>query len=116
MFGINRLGSGPRCPWLGARAGGGMRAGSCCPCPRRGFADGVWPLMHGTSQGAGMILVWPVPISAWQERGFLELPRPSQGADVVLGAQQTWPGGSPAPCPGEAGDSAPRRVQLEGKS
>lgn len=55
--------------------------------------------MHGTSQAAGMILVWPVPISAWQERGFLESPRPSQGANVMLSAQQTRPGGSPAPCP-----------------
>lgn len=103
---------GPGAPRLGAQTGGGVQAGSRCPCPHRGFADGVWPPMHGTSQGAlqhpGMILGWPVPIFVWQERGFVELPRPSQGANAVLGAQQTGPDGSPAPCPGGAGDSAPR--------
>lgn len=68
MLGINRLGSSPAGPVLEHRLEEGCGQDHVvCPCPHRGFADGVWPLTHGTSQGAlqypAMILGWPVPIS-----------------------------------------------------
>lgn len=92
MLGINCLGSGPRWPCLGAQTGGGVRAGPCCPCPHRGFADEVWPLMRGAWRGAlqhpGMILGWPKNLCVAGE-GISRI-------NVV-------PGGSPALRPGESG-------------
>lgn len=60
MLGINRLGSGPAGPVLERRLEEGCGQDRVvCPCPHRGFADGVWPLMHGALQYPEMILGWP---------------------------------------------------------
>lgn len=99
------------------------------PIPAVVLQGWVWPPMRDTLQGglqrSVMALGCPVPVSVWQEEkgeGISQIlppslppPPPSQGANVVLGVQQMGLDGSPAPCLGKAGGSAPGGGQLEGK-